>query len=220
MVANRTLSSAEALASELGGEAFGLDALSELVPQADILVGAVAGQDDLVTVQMMTEATDGEARSRYVLDLAHPRNFARELSELPHVRLVDLAEVFLQVEEAKKSRAAQVPRAEAIVDAEVENFVQWVRSRRSAPVVRAVREQILALAQEEAERRARGKSHEEREALSRFARSLARTLLHAPTVAIREADPSTPEGQWLLRAAPGLFGINGGDTHAREGSAS
>ena len=130
---------------------------------------------------------------------------------------MDLAEIFHQVEEAKRSRAAQVPRAEAIVDAEVENFAQWVRSRRSAPVLRAVREQILAIAQEEAERRASGRSDEERQEFSRFARSLARTLLHAPTVAIREADPSTPEGQWLLRTAPSLFGIEGEEVQPSEG---
>ena len=96
----------------------------------------------------------------------------------------------------------------------MENFAHWVRSRMSAPVLRAVREQILALARDEAERRARGKSPEEREELTRFARSLARTLLHGPTVAICDADPGTPALQGLLRAAPTLFGLDGAEDDA------
>lgn len=206
-IVNRTLSTAQAVAAELGAEARGLDDLPALVPHADIIVGAIAGRDDLVTADMLRTPGATEDRPRYMLDLAHPRNFAAELADLPGVTLLDLARIFHQVEEAKQARAAQVPRAEAIVEAEVENFVQWVRSRQSAPILRAVREQVLATAQEEADRRSRGRPEEEREDLARFARSLARTLLHAPTVAIRDADPATPEGQWLLRTAPALFGV-------------
>ncbi len=127
------------------------------------------------------------------------------------MRLLDLAHIFEQVEAARSARAAQVPRAEAIVDAEVENFVQWARAREAAPVLRAVREQVLALAREEAERRSRGRPEAERDELVQFARSLARTLLHSPTVALREADPESPEGQWLLRTAQLLFGLSPGN---------
>ena len=206
MIANRTLSRAEQLAADTGGEGYTLDDVPGLLPQADILVGAVTGRDDLVTVDMM-RAVSGDGQRRFLLDLAHPRNFPADVQGVPGVWLMDLAQVFARVEATLHSRAAQVPRAEAIVDAEVENFALWVRSRETAPVLRAVREQVLALAQEEAERRARGRPEAEREELLRFARSLARTLLHSPTVAIRDADPASPEGQWLLRTAASLFGV-------------
>jgi glutamyl-tRNA reductase len=206
MIANRTLARAEEVAADVSAEAYGLDQVPTLLPQADIVVGAVTGRDDLVTADMLRSERSG-GRPRYFLDLAHPRNFPEDVRELPGVWLMDLTQVFARVEEALRSRTAQVPRAEAIVDAEVENFSMWVRSRETAPVLRAVREQVLALAQEEAERKARGRTPEEREELLRFARSLARTLLHSPTVAIRDADPSSPEGQWLLRNATSLFGV-------------
>jgi glutamyl-tRNA reductase len=121
--------------------------------------------------------------------------------------VLDLARIYERVEAAREARAAQVPLAEAIVDAEVDEFVLWARAREAAPVLRAVREQVLALAHEEATRRARGLSDAERDEMIRFARSLARALLHSPTVALREADPSSPEGQSLLRTATTLFGL-------------
>jgi glutamyl-tRNA reductase len=217
LVANRTLGRAEELATEVDGEAFDLSGLPDLVSRADVLVGAVTGRDDLITPEMFASGAVSPGRRRYVIDLAHPRNFSPEIEDVDGVQLMDLARIFEQVEEAKLARQEQVPRAEIIVEAEVENFIQWARSRKSGPILRAVREQILALAHEEAERRARGKSPEEREALTRFARSLARTLLHAPTLAIRKADPSTPEGRWLIDAAPSLFGIEAPDDSLKGG---
>lgn len=205
-IVNRTRSTAETVAAELGAEAHGLDAVAALVRDADVVVGTVAGRQDLVTPDVL----DGDAgvKRRHLLDLAHPRNFDPHLAHVPGVRLVDLDHVFGAVEEARRARTTEVPRAEAIVDAEVENFLMWIRARHSAPVLRAVREQVLALAQQEAERQARGLPPEQKEELARFARSLARTILHGPTVALREADASTSEGRWLLRAAPSLFGVD------------
>lgn len=217
LVANRTLEHAEALAADLGGEAHPLEAVPSLLVRADIVVGTVAGRDDLVTPGVLAAAVAADAKPRYLLDLAHPRNFSPELASLPGVHLLDLAQVFEQAEAARQARAAQVPRAEGIVDAEVENFFQWVRSRETAAVLRAVREQVLALAQEEAERRSRGRTEAEREDLQRFARSLAQTLLHSPTMAIREADPHSAEGQWLLRSASSLFGVAAGDAAGSAG---
>ncbi len=218
VIANRTLPKAEELATEVEGEAYELSDLLGLIPQADVLVGAVTGRDDLVTPKMFADGMGLQDRPRYVIDLAHPRNFSPEIAKVDGVHFMDLAQIFEQVEEAKRARQEQVPMAEIIVEAEVDNFVQWARSRETAPVLRAVREQVLALAHEEAERRARGRSPEEREELARFARSLARTLLHAPTLALREADPSTAEGRWLIEAAPSLFGIKGPDESLEGGA--
>jgi len=206
LVANRTAARARQLAEDVGGEAFGLEDVPALLCRAEILVGAVTGRDDLVTADMLRAAA-ADGRRRYLLDLAHPRNFPEDVGAVPRIWHMDLQQIFTRVESALEARAAQIPRAESIVDAEVEEFVLWVRSRETAPVLRAVREQVLAVAQQEAERRARGRTAEEREELLRFARSLARTLLHSPTVAIRDADPASPEGRCLLRTATSLFGI-------------
>jgi glutamyl-tRNA reductase len=207
LIANRTVEHAEALAGELGGEAHGLDAVTGLLQVADVVVGAVAEREEVVTAAMLGPIGEVRPLPRFYLDLAHPRNFSSDVGRVPGVRLLDLAQVFERVEAARGARAAQVPRAEAIVDEEVERFDEWRRSRRAATVLRAVREQVMAVAHQEAERRSRGSSDEEKENMRRFARSLARTLLHSPTIAIRGADPASQEGQWLLKSAASLFGV-------------
>jgi glutamyl-tRNA reductase len=204
MIANRTLSRAQAVAAEVGGEAWALEALPQLIAEADVIVGTVSGRQDLVTRAMVLQA--GAGRRRYIVDLAHPHNFAADFAGLPDLKMLDLAEVFERTEAARAARAGQVPLANAIVDAEVENFGHWVRGRETAPVLQAVREQVLALARAEAERRGQGRSDAERSELLQLARSIARAMLHSPTVAIRQADPRSAEGQSFLRAAASLFG--------------
>jgi len=214
VVVNRTLARAEALAAALGAEAFSLDDLPSLLASADLVVGAAAEAEDLVTRSSLEPIARAHPRARFFLDLAHPRNFSRDVGEVAGARVLDLAQVFERVTAAREARSAQLPRAQAIVDEEVARFASWRRSRRAASVLRGIRGQVLALAQQEADRRSRGWSEDEREDLQRFARSLARTLLHAPTVAIRDADPASAEGQWLLRSASSLFGVPDDDDQA------
>jgi len=213
IIANRTEETARELAGPLGGEAVGLDRLPELLREADLVVGAVTASEWLVTADMMRAAArPSEERPIRFLDLAHPRNFDPALPELPGVRLFDLDHVFERVEAARAARAAQVPRAEAIVREQAEIYGRWLRSRRSVEVLKAVRRQVLSLARTEAERFGQGRSEEEKEQMRLLARSLARTLLHQPTVALRDADPESPEGRFMLEAAPVLFGVDPDDT--------
>jgi glutamyl-tRNA reductase len=213
VVANRTTDTAHQVARPLGGTGAGLDRLPELLAEADLVVGAVTAGEWLVTTDMMRELVTSRGRRELrFLDLAHPRNFDPALAEIDGVTLLDLDHVFRRVEEARAARAAQVPRAEQIVREQAERFAQWLRSRRGVDVLKAVRRQVLELARAEAERFGQGRSEEEREQMRLLARSLARTILHTPTVALREADPESPEGRFLLETAPALFGVEPGGT--------
>jgi len=218
-VANRTAEKAEAVARELGATAVPLEDLPALIAGADVIVGAVGERDDLVRPERVADALQSSgARTRWFVDLAHPRNFHPDLATLPGVRLMDLEHVFAGVEAARAARAAQLPRAEAMVVEDAEAFIKWLRSRESVAVLRAVREQVLELAQAEAERAGRGRSEREREALQRLARSLAKAVLHHPTLALREADATRTEGRRLLETATCLFGLDPARTGSPEGA--
>jgi len=205
VVANRTRSVAEEVAGELGAEAADLSDVVSLMEDADLVVGAVTLGEWLVRADMVRAHRE---RPRYFLDLAHPRNIDPAVGALPGARLLDLEHVFGRVETARDARAAQVPLAEAIVKSQAEAFMRWFRARPAVGVLRAVRRQVLQRAEEEADRYARGRSEREREEMRRFARSLARSLLHSPTVALRDADPSGDEGRALLDSATALFGVD------------
>ena len=205
-IANRTAERARELAARFGAEAHELADLPALLGSSDLVVGAVDASERLVEREMLERAQLGGPV--HFLDLAHPRNFDPALASLPGVRLFDLDHVFRRVEAARAARATQVPKAEAIVDDAAAAFLDWLRSRDGLSVLRAVRGRVLELARAEAERHAQGRSAEEREELRRFARSLARSLLHSPTVALRGADATSDEGRALLESATRLFAVD------------
>ena len=204
VVANRTLDTAWELAADLGGRGESLEDLPLLLREADLVVGAVTATERLVTPHLLDDPDDWPS---FFLDMAHPGNIAPEVASLEDVRVFDLDHVFERVDEARAARAEQIPHAEQIVAEETDCFVQWLRSRENVAVLRAVRRQVLELAKDVAEEHAHGRPREEREKMRRLARSLARTLLHPPTMAMREADPESSEGRWLLESAATLFGV-------------
>lgn len=208
VVANRTVERARELVDELGGEAVGLDRVPELLGECHLVVGAVTADERVLGPEDLPR--EGP-RPGFFLDLAHPRNFDPELASVEGVRVFDLDHVFERVEAAREERARQVPHAEAIVAEETEGFLQWLRTRENVDVLRAVRSQVLEVAQAVAERHGQGRTEAEQEDMRMLARSLARTLLHSPTLALRDADPRSDEGRWLLESATTLFGVSAGN---------
>ena len=207
VVANRTPEAAHALAASLEAEVVGMDDLASEVERVDLVVGAVTLDSHLLSPIDLSQSRRTD-RPLYLLDLAHPRNFDPALADLSNVVLFDLEHVFARVEAGRAGRAAHAPKAERLVKAQALVFEEWRMSRRSVDTVKAVRAHVLSLANDEAERLTQGHSPEEREKMRLFARSLARTLLHAPTVALRSADPESPEGRFLIERLPALFGLD------------
>jgi glutamyl-tRNA reductase len=217
VIANRTVDKAQKLADELDGEAVPLSEMKQHMARADLVVGAVTASEPIIGLDALPEDATWPS---FFLDLAHPRNFEAEISSLQGVRVFDLDHVFEKVEAAREERARQVPQAEAIVEDETEGFLQWLRSRENVSVLKAVRSQVLELAQSVAERHSQGRSEAEQEEMRMLARSLARTLLHPPTMALREADPDSAEGRWLLESATTLFGVGGPNGNGDSASSS
>lgn len=217
VIANRTLERARSVAHEVGGEACPLDEAFRLLPEVDLIVGAVTAPGPILTADsddLAVEVRSGGAR--YFLDLAHPRNFDPALASVPGVTLFDLEHVFRRVEAARTSRREQMPRAEAIVEREAEKYLAWLSARRNVEVLKALRSSVLDRAMAEADAHARRLPPEHREEVHRLARAMARTLLHRPTVALREADSRSEEGRELLLRAAQLFGLDEPLEDARE----
>jgi glutamyl-tRNA reductase len=209
MVANRSFEAARDLARCIEGEAFALSDVPELLSRADVVIGAVASPHRMVNADILSKTMErADASPPVFLDLAHPRNFDPDIQEVPGVELIDLQVVHDRVKAVQEARSAQVPLAEAIVEEELETFRTWVRARGAVPVVTAVRRQVLDLAAREAERFSRGLDEAQQDAVQEFARSFARSLLHRPTVALREVDTSTPQGRFFLDQVEVMFRLD------------
>ena len=190
LVANRTLAHAQALASRHGGVALPLEELERHLAEADIMFSATASREPLIR-RAQVEAALARRRHRPMLlmDLAVPRDIEPEVAALADAFLYTIDDLERVVEENRASRREAAEAAESIVELHVARFVeQRAASTRVAPVKRLrahgerARDEVLSKARQQL-----AAGHDPARVLEFLANTLTNRLMHAPTVALRQA---------------------------------
>ncbi|MFT4179065.1 MAG: glutamyl-tRNA reductase [Thermomonas sp.] len=216
LIANRTLAHAQELASRHGGIALPLAELDKHLFEADIVISATAARTPILHRPQVEHALRlRKHRPMLLLDLAVPRDIDQAVSGLRDVFLYTVDDLERAIEDNRRSRREAAGQAEAIIELQTARFIeQWQASSRQQPLLRlrahgdAARAEALAKARAQL---AAGMPPEQ--ALDLLAHTLTNRLLHAPTVALREA-ALTGDGD-LARAAERMFpATDAGDTDA------
>jgi glutamyl-tRNA reductase len=213
LVANRTLAHAQELASRHGGMALPLAELDKHLAEADIVISATASRTPILHRAQVEHALRlRRHRPMLLLDLAVPRDIDSDVSGLRDVFLYTVDDLERAIEDNRRSRREAAQQAEAIIELQTARFVEhWQASGRQQPLLRlrahgdAARAEALAKARAQL---AAGMPPEQ--ALDLLAHTLTNRLLHAPTVALRDAALSG-DGE-LARAAEKLFPATGTDS--------
>ena len=213
LVANRTLAHAQALASRHGGIALPLEQLDRHLAEADIVLSATASRTPILHRAQVEQALRARRhRPMLLLDLAVPRDIDHAVSGLHDVFLYTVDDLERAIEDNRRSRREAARQAEAIIELQTTRFLeQWQAAGRQQPLLQlrahgeAARAEALAKARQQL---AAGMPAEK--ALELLAHTLTNRLLHAPTVALREAVRSGDAE--LARAVGKLFPHSGADT--------
>jgi glutamyl-tRNA reductase len=209
IVANRTADNARRLATSLEGRGIGLDELEEALTTADVAVSSTGATGVVVPFEVVERAVALRAgRPLAILDLALPHDIDPAVRALPGVTLVDLAS--LQDVLATTEAGAGVEAAHAIVTDEAARFLAWQRASRVAPTVVALRSRADEVVDAELQRLdARVPDLEERARaeVAATVRRVVSTLLHAPTVRVKELSEA-PDGLSYADALRELFGLD------------
>ena len=206
LVANRTLAHAQELASRHGGYALPLSELDRHLGEADVVISATASRDPVIA-RAQVEAALRQRRHRPMLlvDLAVPRDIEPGVADLRDAYLYTVDDLQRAVEDNRRTRREAAEEAEAIIELQVARYSEHaVASSRNAALKQlrghgdAARAEALAKARQQL---ASGASPEA--ALEFLAHTLTNRLLHAPTVALREA-VLTGDAE-MARAAEKMF---------------
>ena len=216
LVANRTLEHAQSLASRFGGYALPLDELERHLAEADIVISATASREPVLRTEALERALKARRhRPMFLLDLAVPRDIEPSAAQLEDVYLYTVDDLDQVIEENRRSRREAAEQAEAIIELQVEHYLQWWQaSDRQDTLLRlrrrgeSERDATLARARDLL---AQGKSPED--ALQFLANTLTNKLLHAPSANLRQA--ALRGDHDLLHAAERLFEA-GTDKEANE----
>jgi glutamyl-tRNA reductase len=142
-VANRTAEHGAELARRFGGRAVAWEGLEEALREPEIVVSSVSGAERVLTRAMLTRVMEARGnRELFVVDLGVPRNVEPEVGELYNVYLYNLEDLSGIVEQNKKARQGEIPRAEAIVAEHVGKFEMWMASVEIVDLVLALRQKV------------------------------------------------------------------------------
>ncbi len=125
LVANRSRERGEELAHRMGGELVNWEDVARALEVPDILVSSVSG-DKMLTRPMVERAMAARAnRALFIIDLGVPRNVEAAVGELYNVYVYNIDDLTAIVEQNRKAREEEIPRAEAIVGEHVAKFQGW-----------------------------------------------------------------------------------------------
>ncbi|UOY08698.1 glutamyl-tRNA reductase [Muricauda sp. SCSIO 64092] len=141
---NRTKEKAEAFGTKFQLSVKDFGELQTEIRKCDVLVVATGGQ--LPTV---SKAIVHNKKPLWILDLSIPKNVADDVMELDNVTLVHLDQLSQVTDETLERRKKFVPHAERINYEVKKEFVQWLETRKFAPVIKALKEKLKTLKEEE-----------------------------------------------------------------------
>jgi glutamyl-tRNA reductase len=199
-IANRTLERGEKLAQRFGGEVIRLADLPDRLHDFDAVVSCTASTLPIIGLGAVERALKKRKhRPMFMVDLAVPRDIEPEVKALRDVYLYTVDDLAKVVQTGQANRQAAVYQAEAIIDAGVQSFMQWMGQRHPEHGVVPLIQQLNAQADEwralELARArkmlARGDNVEAvMEALSK---GLTQKMLHGAFAELRTADVDSRE---------------------------
>lgn len=212
-VVNRSFERARALTAR-GGVARRWEELRTRLPHADVVVCATASPEPILS-KRDAEAAVAARRRRPVLflDLGVPRNVEESAGTVDGAFLYAVDDLQEMAARNLAERRDEIPRAEAIVEDEIADFLSWYGALAVVPTVTALRRRFESVREREFddalaqfERIAPG----DREKIRLLAQSMVRSLLRRPTAALKdEEDPARRVER--AEAIRHVFGLDGED---------
>jgi glutamyl-tRNA reductase len=142
-VVNRSFDHAAELAKKVGGEAVAWESLETVLNLPDILVTSVSSAVPVLTRDLLERAIAARSgRPVFVVDLAVPRNVSSDAAGLYNLYLYNVDDLGEIVEQNKKAREAEIPRAEAIISEHIAKFESWRAALEAGSIVDDLRDQF------------------------------------------------------------------------------
>ena len=144
-VLNRTAEHAVDLAARFGGEVIPWENLGAALEWPDLIVTSISSSEPILTRPMIERAMARRGnRALLLIDLGVPRNVAAEVGDLYNTYLYNIDDLTEIVEQNKKAREAEIPKAEAIIEEQIGKFLHWQAGATTGVVLSELRSKLAA----------------------------------------------------------------------------
>jgi glutamyl-tRNA reductase len=194
--ANRTLERAQYLAERFRGRTITFNDFASQLAIHDIIVTCTASMLPIIGKGLIESALRARKhRPLLIIDLAVPRDVEAEVGELQDVFLYTVDDLGRLAREGLDMRESAVAQAEAIIETQVGDFMQWLDNRKLVPTIRALRDDAERMRRREFERALRRIHHgdDAAQVIDQLSHALTNKFLHAPTHALNHASDEDRE---------------------------
>lgn len=187
---NRSPDKAHRLARRVDGHVVPSLGLTDTIAAADVVVCTTGAPEPVLDADLVAGALARRSEAQgplVLLDLAVPRNVAPGCHDLAGVVVVDVEDVRRAAESGVTGDV--LADARAIVEDEAERFLTWTRTAQVEPTIRSVRtfaEDVRVAELDRLAGKLSGMDARQRDAVEALTRGIVNTLLHGPTVRLKQ----------------------------------
>jgi glutamyl-tRNA reductase len=188
-VVNRTHARAQQLADRWQATVLTFENLPDALFDADIVITSTGAPHILIKPPLvelvMRQRPD---RPLVFIDIAVPRDVDPDVNQLPNVRCYDVDDLSARLTDSLSERQQEVPQVEAIIAAEADAFMAWLKSLEIMPVIsdlRAKADNIRRAEVDKTLRQLKGLSDADRQRIEAMSEALVNKLLHDATLRLK-----------------------------------
>ncbi len=141
---NRTKNKAEKIACKFNLIVKDYGDLQTEIRNTDVLIVATGANSPTISKELIYTK-----KPLLILDLSIPKNVSDNVIDLPNVTVVHLDQLSKITDDTLQKRKQFIPDAEAIIEQIKDEFIQWLETRKFAPVIKALKKKLKAIKDEE-----------------------------------------------------------------------
>ncbi|KPQ37248.1 MAG: glutamyl-tRNA reductase HemA [Phormidesmis priestleyi Ana] len=188
---NRTLERADELAAQFGDiqiKTGTLESMLETVVSADVVFTCTSAVEPILHRDNLAPLCQ-QGSQIMVFDIAVPRNVHSNINEIDSVFAFNVDDLKAVVAQNQESRRQMAREAELLLDEEVEEFMDWLRSLDTVPTISSLRSKVETIRTQELEkamsRLGSEFSEKHRGVVEALTRGIVNKILHDPMTQLR-----------------------------------
>ncbi|NEP18224.1 MAG: glutamyl-tRNA reductase [Leptolyngbya sp. SIO4C1] len=190
-ILNRTIQRADELAAQFGDvdiQTGTLEGMIETVVASDVVFTCTASTEPILHRDNLMAAVQPE-RNLMLFDIAVPRNVHDNVNEIETVFAFNVDDLKAVVAQNQESRRQMALEAEALLEEEFDQFMDWWRSLDTVSTISSLRTKVEAIREQELEkalsRLGSEFSDKHRGVVEALTRGIVNKILHDPMVQLR-----------------------------------
>lgn len=218
-IVNRSVERAKELANQFSDaqlQCYPLAEMMTVVAASDLVFTSTASTDPLLERASLEAALEPN-QPLMLFDISVPRNVDADVNELPHVQVFNVDDLKTVVAQNQESRRQMAMEAQVLIEAELEAFRIWLRSRETVSLISCLRDKMEKIREQELEkvmsRLGSDFAKKHQEAVEALTLGIINKILHEPMVQLRTQRDLEAQ-RLVLQTLQVLFNLDTGEQYS------